>query len=353
VGVIGCGLISQVMHLPYLAELSDRFELAAVCDLSSAVAEGCARRYGVGRVFARWEDLIAEPLDAVLIATSGDHAPIAIAAAGAGLHVLTEKPMALCAADARRMVQAAAQADVRLMVGTMKRYDPAYERLIELLPDPRDVRLVRSTTLESPVEPYVEHYSLITGGVADEVLAPLRARDEQIVADALPGADDNTRHCYRWILLDSLVHECSVLRGVLGDPSEVVSATLAPQLVSAHILFGSIACQLSWVDLPGIARYREEIAFYAPDRRLTLELPSPFLRSMPSHLIVEGGVPGTPLNWSSDEVPGYDEAFRRELIEFSECIRSGREARTSGADAVGDQVMLEMIARAHQTRGEG
>ena len=257
--------------------------------------------------------------------------------------------MALCAADARRMVKAAAQAGVRLMVGTMKRYDPAYERLIELLPDPRDVRLVRSTTLESPFEPYVEHYSLITGGgVPPEVLAPLRAHDEQIVTDTLPGADENTRHCYRWILLDSLVHECSVLRGVLGEPTEVLSATLAPQLVSADVRFGSIPCHISWVDLPGIARYREEIAFYAPDRRLTLELPSPFLRSMPSHLIVEGGVPGTALNWSNDEVPGYDEAFRRELIEFSECIRTGREARTSGADAVGDQVMLEMIARAHR-----
>ena len=51
VGVIGCGLISQVMHLPYLADLGDRFEVAAVCDLSPAVAEGCARRYGVQRVF--------------------------------------------------------------------------------------------------------------------------------------------------------------------------------------------------------------------------------------------------------------------------------------------------------------
>ena len=32
VGVVGCGLIAQVMHLPYLAELADRFELAALCD---------------------------------------------------------------------------------------------------------------------------------------------------------------------------------------------------------------------------------------------------------------------------------------------------------------------------------
>ena len=36
VGVVGCGLIAQVMHLPYLADSTDRFEIAAVCDLSRA-----------------------------------------------------------------------------------------------------------------------------------------------------------------------------------------------------------------------------------------------------------------------------------------------------------------------------
>ena len=38
VGVIGGGLIAQVMHLHYLRELSDRFEIAAICDLSAEVA---------------------------------------------------------------------------------------------------------------------------------------------------------------------------------------------------------------------------------------------------------------------------------------------------------------------------
>ena len=161
VGVVGCGLIAQVMHLPYLAELSDRFEIAAVCDLRGDVARGCADRYGAAGVFTGWEALVEQPLDAVLIASSGDHAPIAIAAAGAGKHVFVEKPMALCGADAERMIEAAHDSGVRLMVGTMKRYDPAYERLAELLPDVEDLRLIRVTTLESPFAPYVAHYPLI------------------------------------------------------------------------------------------------------------------------------------------------------------------------------------------------
>lgn len=351
IGVVGCGLIAQVMHLPYLAELTDRFELAAVCDLSDRVVTGCARRYGVPGAFTAWEELLGEQLDAVLIATSGDHAPIAIAAAQAGMHVLVEKPMALSSAEATAMVQAAQQADVRLVVGTMKRYDPAYQRLDELLAGADDLRLVRVTTLESPWAPYVQHYPLIQGdGVAADVLAGLEGAEAEIVQAAIPGADQQTRECYRWILLDNLVHELNVLRGLLGEPTEVVSAALSQRCVGVQMRFGDTPCHLSWVELPGIARYSQEFAFYAPDRRLTLELPSPFLRSMPSRLILEGGEPGTTHSWRRDEVVSYDEAFRRELVEFSDCIREGREARTSGADAVGDMRLCEQIAATHMAR---
>ncbi len=353
VGVVGCGLIAQVMHLPYLAELSDRFEIAAVCDLSETVAAACAERFGVPRVLTRWEELVTEPLDAVLIASSGDHAPPAIAAAQAGLHILVEKPMALSSPDAARMAEAARRAGVCLMVGTMKRYDPAYERLAEQLGKAGDVRLVRVTTLESPFEPYVAHHPLHSGAgdVDAELVAALRARDDEIVAAALPDSDEETRWCHRWILLDSLVHELNALRGVLGDPTEIVSASLTRQCVVVHLRFGETECQLSWVDLPGIARYRQEFAFYAPDRRLTLQLPSPFLRNAPSRLITEGGEPGTAESWERDELIGYDEAFRRELVEFAGCIETGRAPRTAGTDAFFDVLLCELISEAHTGGG--
>jgi predicted dehydrogenase len=46
------------------------------------------------------------------VLTSGNHAPIAVAAAQAGLHVFTEKPMCFSAAEGREMVAAAEQAGV-------------------------------------------------------------------------------------------------------------------------------------------------------------------------------------------------------------------------------------------------
>jgi predicted dehydrogenase len=352
--VVGCGLIAQVMHLPYLAELSDRFQIAALCDTRTDLARSCAERYGQPRTHARWEELLTDPLDAVVIATSGDHAPVAIAAAQAGLHVLVEKPMALCSRDAAAMVAAADRAGVCLMVGTMKRYDPAYQRLAELLPNMPDVRLVRVTTLESPISPYVSHLPLIKStmtGDADPFAIP--AGELDALGAAIGDADEQTRFGYRWILLDTLVHELNVLQGLLGSPTEISSVSLAQRCVSINLRFGELDCHLSWVDLPGIAHYRQEFAFYSPNERLTLELPSPFLRNMPSRLLVEGGQAETPHAWVREEVVSYDEAFRLELIEFSECIRTARRPATSGSDGLRDLVLMESIARAHARREPG
>jgi predicted dehydrogenase len=258
--------------------------------------------------------------------------------------------MALSSAEGAQMVAAARSAGVRLMVGTMKRYDPAYQRLLELLGDHRDVRLVRVTTLESPLEPYVAHYPLERGDAV-----PLDAAAEaeyELAIDAAigPDADAETRWCYHYVLLDCLVHEFNMLRGALGEPTAVRFASLDRRLVAVNLSFGDVDCHLSWVDLPGIARYRQEVAFYAPDRRLTLTLPSPFLRSAPSILALEGGEPGTPHAWERDEVVAYDEAFRRELIAFHSAIADGADPPTDGSDGLRDVLLCEAVARVHLTR---
>jgi predicted dehydrogenase len=352
VGLIGCGLIAQVMHLPYLDELRDRFEISALCDVSAEVLEGCADRYGVTRTFTRWVDLLEEPLDAVMVLTAGNHAPMAVAAARRGMHVFAEKPMAISASEGAAMVNAAESTGVRLMVGTMKRYDPAYERLVELRREIADLRLVRVTTLESPLEPYVAHYPMVrpSSPPRPELVAQWRAEEAPILDGAI-GADagEDDRYCYRNVLLDNLIHEFNMLRGVLGEPTAVTYASLAPQCVAVNMRFGDADCHLSWVDLPGIARYSEQLALYAPDRRLVLTLPSPFLRSAPSHLRVEGGEPGSAHGWERDEILSYDEAFKRELVEFHESIVGGREPRTSGLDGLRDLMLCETIARVHRT----
>jgi predicted dehydrogenase len=351
VGVIGCGLVAQVMHLHYLRELADRFEIAAICDLSDEVRAACAREYGVPNQYASWPELLASPLDAVLVLTSGSHAPIAIAAANAGMHVLVEKPMCFSVAEGQAMVDAAGAAGVTLMVAYNKRYDPAYLRLVEESRTLRDLRLVRITTLESPLEPYVQHYDLRKGGPLPAELAQSLSEDTKArIAAATPDADPLSRWGYHMVLLDTLVHELNAMRGVMGEPERLEFADIRETGLTAIFKYGAAQCILAWVDLPGIARYSMEFAFYSPERRLTLSFPSPFLRSMPTLLISEDGEPKSPSSSRTEETTSFRESFKEELIHFHDCITSGRQPVTSGSDSLHDIALCEAVVAVHRSR---
>jgi predicted dehydrogenase len=348
VGVVGCGLIAQVMHLPHLRELADRFSVDVLCDLSDEALAFAGAMFPDSAPVHRWEDAVDADVDAVLVLTPGSHAPIAIAAAERGRHVFCEKPMCLSPGEGEAMLAAAERAGVTLMVGYMKRYDPAYEAFAAQL-DTSSVIAARITTLESPIEPYADHHPhLAAGDLAPDVLGALREDDDRRVQDALPGvADALVARMYRAVLLDSMVHELNGVRGLLGEPDELHSARIWPGGVTATLRFGSAEAIFLWVDLPGIARYEQDWSFYAPDRRATLRFPSPLLRSAPTELVLEGGDPGTTASWRTERTVSYAEAFKRELEAFHAAIAAGEPPRTGGEDALRDVLLSQAIVRAH------
>jgi predicted dehydrogenase len=350
VGVIGTGLIARLMHLHYLTDLPDLFSVAAVCDVVPENATRCAERFGVGRVHTDWRELIDEPLDAVFVLTSGSHAPMAIAAAKARRNVFVEKPMSFSVAEGKAMVAAADAAGVTLMVGYPKRYDLAYERFAAEATAAKDARMLRVTTLESPFRPYLQHQNLTPPTpMPAQVAAELRAGADAAVTDAIGPADDLARKVYQDVLLDTLVHELNTVRGILGEPDQLDFADLREQSVTVHLRFGEVRAAIHWLDLPGIARYEMEFALYAPDRRVTLTFPSPFLRDEPAVLRVEGGEPGTPRSWSRGEVVGYESGFKRELVAFHGHVTGGTQPATSGRDGLADISLCQSIVECYRT----
>jgi len=350
VGVIGTGLIAQLMHLPHLAELSNLYKVAAVCDIVPENARSCAERFGIAAAFSDWRELIGQPLDAVFVLTSGSHAPMAITAAEAGQHVFVEKPMCFSRAEAQSMIAAAEAAGVSLMVGYPKRYDPAYARMLAEAADAKDARLLRVTTMESPFRPYLEHHSLpapapLPAGIAGK----LRAEADASIAAAVGAGHDLARRVYQNVLLDTLVHELNAVRGLLGEPDWLDFADLREEAVTVLLRFGAIRAAIHWLDLPGIARYQMEFAMYAPDRRVTLTFPSPYLRNEAATLIVEGGEPGTARSWRREDIAGYDSGFKRELEAFHSCVVSGSEPLTSGHDGLADIALCQSIVECYRT----
>ncbi|MCH7642731.1 MAG: Gfo/Idh/MocA family oxidoreductase [Chloroflexi bacterium] len=112
------GLVAAPAHLNAIPTI-DRLNLVALCDVNADAVQALADERGVGKAYSSYDELLADPeIDAVdLVTPPFMHAEMAIAAVQAGKHVYVEKPMARSLGEARAMVQAAADADVRLMVG--------------------------------------------------------------------------------------------------------------------------------------------------------------------------------------------------------------------------------------------
>src|SRR5882724_5708046 len=129
IGIIGCGAIAQIQHLPHLRELDDQFEIGGLADLSPKLLEAVGADYGVPpkSQFLDYRELLQSDVDGVIVCPSGSHAAPSIAAAEAGKHVFVEKPMCTTVREAQAMVAAADQAGVVLQVGYMKRHEPAYQ----------------------------------------------------------------------------------------------------------------------------------------------------------------------------------------------------------------------------------
>jgi predicted dehydrogenase len=347
VGVVGAGVIAQVMHLNYLRELSDRFDVVALCDISEENAANNAERYRIPKTFTDWREMLEEAdVDAVFILTSGSHAPIAIAAAKAGKHVLVEKPMCFSVAEGVEMKTAADEAGVTLMVAYPKRYDPAYERFRQVAVNVAEPRLMRVTTFEAPFLPYIGHYALApVAPIPKDAIATFTTETEASITRAIGEADPFLREEYHLVLLDTLVHELNTVRGVLGEPTSLEYVDMQSGQLTVILKFGELSVAIHWMDLPGITRYGMEFALYGPQQRVTLTFPSPFLRSAPANVEIIEGDEGTTTSRSINEITSYESAFKLELEAFHHCVTTGEPPATSAEDAIHDLALCEAIIR--------
>jgi len=127
VAVIGCGTIARRLHVPAL--IAAGAEVSVFASRSRASAQAAADEAGGGDVHTDWrEAVVRADIDAVVVCTPNAlHAPIAIAAAEAGKHVLVEKPFATSVADVDAMIAAAEAAAVVLMPAHNVRFAPPFQ----------------------------------------------------------------------------------------------------------------------------------------------------------------------------------------------------------------------------------
>jgi predicted dehydrogenase len=133
VGLVGCGKIAQT-HAAALNAL-DEADFVAVCDVDEGRARAFASQHGVSKVYSDVGELLRSGgVDAVIVCTPHPfHAPVAIAAAETGVHVLCEKPISDKLSEAYRMVEAADRAGIKFSAVFQRRWWPACQRVREAI----------------------------------------------------------------------------------------------------------------------------------------------------------------------------------------------------------------------------
>jgi predicted dehydrogenase len=133
VGILGCGKVSQVRHIPEYLN-NKEVELAGYFDFSRERAAQMAELYG-GKVYESADELLQDPMiDAVSVCTTNNtHADITVKALEAGKDVLCEKPMAVNLMDCERMVKAAKNNGRCLMVDQNQRLARAHVKAKQLI----------------------------------------------------------------------------------------------------------------------------------------------------------------------------------------------------------------------------
>lgn len=128
--IVGCGGISET-HLGAIKKLP-QIEVVAGCDIKPERLKVMKEKWGIEALYEKWDDMLREiKPDVVDVCTpNGVHCPAVVAAAEAGCHAMTEKPMAMNPAECQKMIDAAKANGKKLAVGFQFRYHPACEMFV-------------------------------------------------------------------------------------------------------------------------------------------------------------------------------------------------------------------------------
>ena len=290
-------------------------------------ARAVAAELGIPTAHGSYEALLADPdVDAVYIPLPNHlHAEWTIAAARAGKHVLCEKPLALTAAEAERMVDACARAGVRLMEAFMYRHHPSWvaaTALVAVRPDRRAAR-------------------------GPELVLVLQRRPRQ---HPQPGRVRRRRPVRHRLLLDQPVAD-AVRRGAASGsaPRSSASPTTGVDVLTSAIL--EFEAGVATFTCSTRVETDQRVHIYGTEGRLSIEIPFNIPPDRPTRIVVDGR--RRPARGAGDRdarpSPTAD-PYTVEAERFAAAILDGTPTPTPPEDAVANLRVIERIFAAATLR---
>jgi 1,5-anhydro-D-fructose reductase (1,5-anhydro-D-mannitol-forming) len=314
-GIVGIGGIANTAMAPAIQALGDEGHLVAVVSRDRGRAESFAARHGARRAYTDYADLLRDrEVDIVYIATpNAFHAEQALAAAGAGKHVLCDKPLALAVADARRVVEAFARARLRLGTNFQTRHHTAF----------------------------AETKGLLDRGAIGEVI--VIQVEVSAGATGLRGWRTDPALAGLGSINNIAVHPYDLLRFLLSaEPAEVMAMTdvgrqaALETLVLTLLRFRNGA--MAYVNAnQKVPHHQPDIAIYGTRGRIVgVDCTRPF-RNGELRVLTEAG----------EQVSQHtsQDAFVRAVAAFNDAVRQDRDPSPSGVDGLRSVQVTDAVIR--------
>jgi len=352
IGIVGCGEVAQIIHLPSFNHLEEKYTVTALCDVSKKVLSAVGEQWRIPKQYLDYHDLIAQSdVDAVLITNPhAYHAEVAIAAIEAGKHVMIEKPMCVTLREADEINAAQARKGVVVQVGQMRRYAPAFVKACELVREMDDIYLARVHDVLGSNPLFIQDTSRVirADDIPEDVIAAGQQRFDELTTEAIGEVPDDLRRAYRHMLgLSS--HDISAMRELLGMPQRVLHATqrYSGNYLTATFDYGKYVCHFE-SGHNVIPLFDAYLKVYGKERILNVQYNTPYVRNLPIHLTVieangQGGVV------ESEENPVWGDAFVSEWRAFYDNVMEKRTPKTPPSDFRQDlELFRDMIALMRQ-----
>ncbi|KAG8725321.1 hypothetical protein FRC09_002203 [Ceratobasidium sp. 395] len=352
VGIIGAGSVAQIIHLPTLQLMSDKYKVTALCDVSRQALDHCGSKFGLGpdRLHERSIDLVKrDDVDLVAILSADEyHLPHLIEAADAGKHVLIEKPMALTNEDANAIIAAQKRNGVIVFVGYMRRYAPAFVEAVKIVRSIKNIDYVRVRDIIGKNPYFISQsgsFPQVFGDIPKAFANDFLAQAQAIATSALgakraqdPGLVDTYR------LLTSLgSHDLSAMRELIGMPKRCIGAGKNADGSFLTALFeydGFITTYETGID--NVGKFDAHLEVHGEGKRIKVTYDTPFVKGLPITLTV--------LETNSDGHfqervvrPTYQDAYTCEYESLYESIVNGAPVKTTAEDAKLDLEVFGMI----------
>ncbi|MGH2559788.1 MAG: Gfo/Idh/MocA family oxidoreductase [Thermomicrobiales bacterium] len=326
VGIIGVGMLGR-RHAENLAHRIGCTRLVAVADAVPETARAVAEALDVPRWYTTAAELAADPdVEAVVIASADPaHGEGIIAAATHKKDVFCEKPITTTLEEADRALAAVAEAGVRLQIGFMRRYDPAYVAAKRHIDEGR---------IGTPILFKAIHRNRTSGPMSATAKAATAPNDQAFVNSAIHDYNDA-----RWLLGD----EVAEVQAVMARQSDPDPGAEPVDLALSTLRF--VRGGLGHVEGISAAHYAYDVRTEIVGTKGALFIGRP--RGTDCVLATEDGLASDAVGHWLDR---YGETYLIELDDWARRTLAGEPPAVTGADG---RAALEIAIAATRSYHEG